>query len=114
MMRMIMAIRPARPDFTFLTGWEATLVPMLLIGCDGGTHASSGIVPEMTRRLYDLTVNGDLENALRLQSRLLNLFDVMLSTADFPEGFREALKLRGIKVGSGRQPMSNSQRTELA
>ena len=49
MMRMIAAIRPNRPDFTFLTGWEAVLVPMLMIGCDGGTHASRNVVPEITR-----------------------------------------------------------------
>ena len=27
MMRMIAAVRPQRPDFSFLTGWEAVLVP---------------------------------------------------------------------------------------
>ena len=32
MMRMIAAVRPVRPDFSFLTGWEALLVPSLLIG----------------------------------------------------------------------------------
>ena len=59
MMRLISQIRPARPDFTFLTGWEAVLVPMLMIGCDGGTHASSNVVPEVTRRIYDLYRAGD-------------------------------------------------------
>ena len=29
MMRMIRAIRPQRPDFAFLTGWDLVLVPML-------------------------------------------------------------------------------------
>src|SRR4051794_33603416 len=63
MMRMMAAVRPIRPDFSFLTGWEAVLVPMLMIGCDGGTHASSNAVPEVTRRLYDLTRAGNLEEA---------------------------------------------------
>ena len=45
MMRIISAVKPVRPDFTFLTGWEAVLVPILLIGCDGGTNATSGVVP---------------------------------------------------------------------
>src|SRR5438045_5101944 len=53
--RMIQAIRHDRPDFTFLTGWEAVLVPMLIMGADGGTNATSGIVPELTRQLWDLT-----------------------------------------------------------
>jgi len=52
MMRMISQVRPIRPDFTFLTGWEAVLAPMIMIGCDGGTHASSNAVPEITRRIY--------------------------------------------------------------
>src|SRR5207244_763012 len=54
--RMINAVRPHRPDFVFLTGWEAVLVPMLIMGADGGTNATSGIVPELTRRLFDLTL----------------------------------------------------------
>ncbi len=50
MQRMIAAVRPNRPDFSFLTGWDAALMPMLLIGCDGGTHAVSGVAPELLRR----------------------------------------------------------------
>lgn len=49
MIRMIQAVRPNRPEFSFLTGWDAALMPMLLVGCDGGTNASSGVVPELTR-----------------------------------------------------------------
>ena len=61
MIRMIQAVRPNRPEFAFLTGWDAALMPMLLIGCDGGTNASSGVVPELTRLLYDLTVGSRLD-----------------------------------------------------
>jgi dihydrodipicolinate synthase/N-acetylneuraminate lyase len=109
MMRMIAAIRPTRPDFSFLTGWEAVLVPMLLIGADGGTHATSGVVPELTRKMYDLTRAGQLEEAMRLQYRLLELFDAMLYSADFPEGFRAAVELRGFAMGRSRQPLSPTQ-----
>jgi 4-hydroxy-tetrahydrodipicolinate synthase len=113
MMRMIAAVRPLRPDFCFLTGWDAALFPMLLIGCDGGTNASSGVVPEVTRKLYDLTVDGRLDEARQLQYRLLQLFDAMIFSAEFPEGFRAALGLRGIRTGAGRQPKSEVQQLEL-
>jgi 4-hydroxy-tetrahydrodipicolinate synthase len=113
MMRMIAAVRPLRPDFCFLTGWDAALMPMLLIGCDGGTNATSGVVPEITRKLYDLTLAGRLEEARQLQYRVLKLFDAMLYSAEFPEGFRAALKLRGIQAGVGRQPKSDSQQLQL-
>jgi 4-hydroxy-tetrahydrodipicolinate synthase len=109
MMRMIAAVRPARPDFSFLTGWDAAIMPMLLIGCDGGTNATSGVVPEITRKLYDLTRAGALDAARTLQYKLVRLFDAMLYSADFPEGFRAALKLRGIRTGRGRQPLAAEQ-----
>jgi dihydrodipicolinate synthase/N-acetylneuraminate lyase len=109
MMRMITAVRPLRPDFSFLTGWEAVLVPMLIVGADGGTHATSGVVPELTRQMFELTRAGQLDPAMRLQYRLLELFDAMLYSADFPEGFRAAVELRGFRMGRGRQPLSGAQ-----
>jgi 4-hydroxy-tetrahydrodipicolinate synthase len=113
MMRMMSAVRPVRPDFTFLTGYEVLLVPMLLIGCDGGTHATSCVVPELTRKLYDLTRAGRLDDAMRLQFRMLELFDAMMFSADFPEGFRAAVELRGIRVGRSRQPQSDKQKVDF-
>lgn len=112
MMRMMAAVRPVRPDFVFLTGWEAVLVPMLIVGCDGGTNATSGVVPEVTRKVYDLVRAGKIDEAMRLQFRLLELFDTMLYSADFPEGFRAAVELRGFKVGQGRQPKTENQRID--
>lgn len=112
MMRMIAAIRPTRPEFSFLTGWEAVLVPMLMIGCDGGTHASSNAVPEVTRRMYELGRAGDYNEAMKWQYRILELFDVMLYQFEFPDGFRAAAELRGFRFGRGRQPQTNSQRAD--
>lgn len=114
MCRMISAVRPLRPDFTFLTGWEAALVPMLVVGADGGTHATSGIVPELTRQIFDLTTTGALDEAVKLQLRLIELFDAMILSADFPEGFRAAVDLRGFNFGKGRQPLSESQQVDRA
>jgi 4-hydroxy-tetrahydrodipicolinate synthase len=114
MIRMIKAVRPNRPDFSFLTGWDAALMPLLLIGCDGGTNATSGVVPEITRRLYDLTLAGRLEEARKVQYDLVTLFDTMIYSAEFPEGFRAAVELRGFRMGVGRQPLSEGQRADLA
>ncbi len=113
MMRMIAAVRDLRPEFSFLTGWDAALMPMLLIGCDGGTNATSGVVPEITRKLYDLTMERRLDEARDLQYRLLQLFDAMIFNSEFPEGFRAALRLRGFNTGLGRQPQSPHQQIEL-
>ena len=109
MTRMIRSIRPHRPDFLFMTGWDAVLVPMLMAGCQGGTHATSGIVPEITRAIYDLTKKSDFDKALSPQKQLLEFFDTTFCAADFPEGFRSAINQRGFDFGKGRQPLTEQQ-----
>ena len=86
----------------------------LLIGCDGGTNATSGVVPEITRKLYDLTLAGRLDEARKVQYDLVTLFDTMIYSAEFPEGFRAAVNLRGFNMGVGRQPLSPEQKTDIA
>jgi len=113
MIRMIQAVRPNRAEFSFLTGWDAALMPMILIGCDGGTNATSGVVPEITRKLYDLTKAYRIDEARELQYKLLTLFDKMILSADFPEGFRAALRLRGFNTGAGRQPFTEVQQAQF-
>ncbi len=107
--RLISAVRPLRPDFSFLTGWEPALVPMLLAGCDGGTHATSGIVPTLTRGIYDAVRAGRVEEAFSLQRTLVEIFDPLIQAADFPEGFRVAAEVCGFKMGVSRQPATESQ-----
>lgn len=114
MIRMIKAVRPNRPDFSFLTGWDAALMPLLLIGCDGGTNATSGVVPEITRKLFDLTMAGRIDDARKVQYDLVTLFDTMIYSAEFPEGFRAAAELRGFRMGVGRQPLSDNQQRDLS
>lgn len=114
MMRMMAAVQPVRPDFVFLTGWDAALVPMLLLGCQGGTNATGGVVPEVTRQIYELCQARQIDEARALQLKLIDLFDAMLYTTDFPEGVRVAATLRGINFGESRQPQTDEQRASRA
>ena len=59
--------------------------------------------------MYDLTRSGQVEEAMRLQFRMLELFDMMLYSADFPEGCRAAVELRGFQIGRGRTPQTDTQ-----
>jgi len=112
MIRLIAAVKPVRPDFLFLTGWDAALVPMLLVGCDGGTNATSGVLPELTRAVYDAVKAGDLARANALQHRVTAVFDPLLQGADFPEGVRVGVGLRGFRMGVSRQPATSGQLAE--
>ncbi len=104
MLRMMAGIEPKRPDFVFLTGWEAVMAPMLAIGCHGGTFAISGVVPEATRALASLCRAGDWVRARRLQFSLTALFDRLLGGESFPAGFRAGVTARGFDMGVSRQP----------
>jgi dihydrodipicolinate synthase/N-acetylneuraminate lyase len=104
MLRVMAAVQPVRPDFTFLTGWEPALMPMLVMGCHGGTCAISGVVPEATRRLYDLIKTGCLDEARPVQLQILELFDHLMNGVDFPEGFRLGVAARGFDMGASRLP----------
>lgn len=114
MMRMIAAVRPLRPDFAFFTGWDSVLIPMLRVGCDGGTHASSNAIPEVMRRLFELARADNFGEAMKLQYQVLPLFDAMIGGFEFPDGFRAATELRGFSFGKVRQPMTEGQRMERA
>lgn len=109
MMRMIAAVRPQRPEFSFLTGWDAALAPMFMIGCNGGTNATSGVVPELTKAIYEASQRGQWDRAMQLQYRLLPLFDAMIGQPEFPEGFRRGALARGWDLGRSRQPLSQDQ-----
>ena len=106
MIRMIQAIRPNRPEFSFLTGWDPCLVSMMVIGCDGATYATSGIAPRFLRKMYELCTAGDWDQARPMQYLLVRLFDQLLGTADFPEAVRIAVELQGFEMGASRLPLS--------
>ncbi len=102
--RMIAAVRKEREDFVFLSGWEPALLPSLMLGATGGTHATANVVPELTRRVFELGTAGEYDQAREFHFRLLELFDALLGVGDFPSGFRAGAELRGQRLGNSRQP----------
>jgi 4-hydroxy-tetrahydrodipicolinate synthase len=106
-------IKSQRPDFGVLIGWEELLCPALFMGADGGTLASAGIVPEMVMKIFNDARDGNWAEAKRGQFKLLDLFSLMVSAPNFPEGFRAGYELRGFKVGPARFPISEGERIAL-
>jgi dihydrodipicolinate synthase/N-acetylneuraminate lyase len=96
-----------------LIGCEEILFPALLMGGDGGTIATSGVVPEVVMKLYREFLEGNLEEAKRIQFKLLDLINAMLSGTNFPEGFRAGMSLRGFDLGTTRQLLSPQEKSDL-
>lgn len=112
-LNMIHEITPIRPDFVFLSGCEEMLLPALIMGADGGTIATSGVVPEVIMKLYHLARDGRIDEAREIQYRILDLIKLIIFGADFPAAVRHAISLRGFDMGQGRQPLSATQRLDL-
>lgn len=108
----LQAIKPQRPDFTILTGTEETLFPALLMGADGGTIATSGVVPEVIMKLYRESMSGHWAEARNIQLKLLDLINAMLYGTNFPEGFRAGMSLRGFNLGTTRQLLSPKEQCD--
>lgn len=107
-------LRRHRPDYIVLNGCEEILLPAIVMGADGGTTATSGIVPEIVVELYERAVAGDLERAKELQYRLLPLINLMLLGVNFPEGFRTGVAVRGFDAGPPRTLLGAGERDYLA
>lgn len=110
---LIHEVAPIRPDFIFLSGCEEMILPSIMMGADGGTLATSGVVPEVVMKLYNLARAGRFDEAKAIQYKLLDLIKLLVFGADFPEAVRQAVGLRGFRMGVGRQPLSASQQFSL-
>lgn len=112
--RVLHRIKPQRPDFACLIGWEELLCTATFMGGDGGTLSSAGVVPEVIMRIYNEAVAGNWDDARRFQLKLLDLFALMVNAPNFPEGFRAGYELRGFHPGRARFPLSEDELSIMA
>ena len=107
-------LRPQRPDYVVLNGCEEILLPAIIMGADGGTIATAGIIPEVIAELYRCSIEGEIERARMLQYRIIDLINLMLLGASFPQGFKSGVAVRGFDIGPPRQVMSAQEREVLS
>lgn len=105
-------VRAVRPDFSFLIGCEEILVPSLIMGGDGATLCTAGIVPELVVAAWEHLQAGRTADAVRLQYDLLDMIRQVVFGVQFPEGVRVALELRGFRMGRCRLPLSPEDRVD--
>lgn len=110
----LLEIKPQRPDFSVLIGWEELLCAGMFVGADGGTLASGGIVPEVVMKIYGDCRAGKWDDAKQTQFKLIELFSLMVGAPNFPEGFRAGYELRGFNAGHARFPLSDHEAAILA
>ena len=110
----LLEIKPQRPDFSVLIGWEELLCASMFMGADGGTLSSGGVVPEIVMKIHQDCLAGRWDVARDTQFKLLELFSLMVGAPNFPEGFRAGYELRGFKAGRARFPLSAGEHEIIA
>ena len=66
-------VKPVRPDFSVLAGFEDHILPALLAGADGAISGLSNVAPELFVSLIRTADAGDLQKAAQLHRRVLSL-----------------------------------------
>ena len=113
MRRLILDVKSVRRDFSVLTGVDAMLLPVLMMGGDGGIMALANILPQIHREVYDSFVNGDLSAAVRAWRRLLMLSKVYDTASSFPTAVKALARALGMPIELVSRPPLDSEPTEV-
>lgn len=96
--RLIASVKGIRRDFSVLTGLDELLLPVLMMGGDGGIMGLANIAPQIHRGVYDAWVNGNIARAYEEYRKLLKLTEIYDVSTSFPSGVKAALKVLGAPI----------------
>ncbi|MBK8447142.1 MAG: dihydrodipicolinate synthase family protein [Micropruina sp.] len=109
-------IRETPDDFAVLLGRDTLIYAGLCHGASGAIASTGNIVPKLIVGIYDAFQAGDTAEALRLQSELTPLRN-LVDVATFPVVLKEGLRAAGIDAGYCLAPardLDERYRAELA
>jgi len=92
------------PHFSFLMGSGGVILPGLRLGATGGILAIAGVAPAQCAELYNLHLEGKMDDALKLQLNLAPLNRAVVHNFGIP-GLKYSLDLIGYYGGPCRLPL---------
>ena len=111
--QLIQEVKAVRKDFAVLTGLDDMLLPVLMMGGDGGIMALANVFPQIHRAVYDAYVAGDLAKALDTWRRLLKLVRIYDYATSYPTAVKTALKVLKAPVKPYVRPPLTSESPEV-
>jgi 4-hydroxy-tetrahydrodipicolinate synthase len=100
-------LKSANKDFVMLNGDDWLLLYGLSMGANGAVSGVANVSPALVKSLQVAIQGGDLKKAVELQ-RAINELLSAIGKADYPAGLKEALKYRGVFVGTVRKPLESN------
>lgn len=90
-------------DFSVLQGDDRVLTAWLSMGCSGTVAGSANVFPEPLVKGYQAFMDGDIREALKQANIAAEFIDAMKN--DDIAYFKAGLKVRGIDVGTMKEPL---------
>lgn len=91
-------------DIGLIVGWDSFLFSALLEGATGIMAGAANVVPDEIAAVAKALRAGDVEGARTLWLRLFPVIDALLELP-FVQAVKAGLALRGVPVGSPREPL---------
>ncbi|MEM2170145.1 MAG: dihydrodipicolinate synthase family protein [Desulfurococcaceae archaeon] len=95
---LIQEVKSVRRDFAVFTGLDDMLLPVLMMGGDGGITALANATPQLHLAMYNAWSRGDIELALDAWKKLLKLTKVYDYTSSYPTAVKTVLAALGTPV----------------
>jgi 4-hydroxy-tetrahydrodipicolinate synthase len=107
------AARKVRPNFGLFVGTE-WIIPCLTLGGTACMSIFGGIAPRFVQSLYDATISGNLKDALELQFKYSDVYQI--TRVEYPAPTKAMWEIMGRPVGSPRlpnRPLSADRKKEI-
>jgi 2-dehydro-3-deoxy-D-pentonate aldolase len=91
-------VKPVKPEFSVLAGFEDLILPSMLAGGDGSICGLANVAPDLFVGLVRAVRNGDLGEAAQLHRQVLSLM-TLGSLSDTPLGaIKLAMNMLGVPI----------------
>lgn len=99
-------------DFYIWSGNDDQVVPMMSLGAKGVISVASNIIPEVMVKMSHLCLEGQFEDASKLQIAYMDLIDALFIEVN-PIPIKAAMNLMGMEAGSLRLPLCDISHKNL-
>ena len=105
--KVLQIYRECGEDLTVWTGNDDMILPAIAMGAQGVISVASNVFPDKIQALTDLCLDGELENARKLQSQLLPLMEALFREVN-PIPVKAAMASIGLDCGRCRPPLTEA------
>jgi len=110
--KIIQKVKVIRRDFSVLTGLDEILIPLLIMGGDGGVNALANLVPWMHKRLINYWFNQEIKKAIEEYKKIVELRKIFDVSSSYQGGIKTALNILGSPVKGFVRPPLKPEREE--